>query len=201
MNDTESELLDRAIVGDEDALAALLEMHGAAVRRSLRGKIDAKWRAVLSEDDVMQETYADAFLSIGRFRPDGDEAFVRWLHRLAKNNLTDAARGLSRARRGGGKAPISANASSESYLDLFEQLGGTRTSPSKALAMQEARTILDRALEQLPENYREVISLYDLAGCTTADVCQACNCSEGAMFMRRARALTMLRELVGGTTL
>lgn len=200
MDARDEDLINRAVVGDEQALGELLRRHGPAVRKSLTGKIDKRWQSVLNEDDVMQETYADAFLSIAQFSAQGPNSFVRWLSRLARNNLLDAVRGLSAARRGGNRVSVSTEPQSESYLNLYEQLGGTTTSPSAAAAMQEAKRALDAAFEEMPESYREVVSLYDLAGCSVADVCEACGCSEGAMFMRRARAHRMLRDLIGGTS-
>lgn len=200
MSDSESDesLLTLAIVGDRAALTTLVERHSERVRRTLVGKISAKWQSVLSVDDVIQETCFDVVREIGRFEPRGDDAFFRWMCTLAKNNLLLAIRGLRTAKRGGDRTRVMPDEQT-SYLNLYESLGGSVTSPSAATAFDEARTALDRALDKLPEHYRLVVSLYDLAGCSVDDVCETCECSQGAMFMRRSRAHAMLREVIGST--
>jgi DNA-directed RNA polymerase specialized sigma24 family protein len=77
MTQTDDELLERARAGSNEALAELLERHGPAVRAGLRGMIPARWRSLLSEDDVMQQTYADAALGLDRF--ESRDAFQGWL--------------------------------------------------------------------------------------------------------------------------
>ena len=101
MADAEEDLADRAMLGDREALEELLELHGPVIRRGLVGAIDVRWRSLLSVDDVMQQTYLDAFLGIHRFVPRGVESFGAWLETLAKCNLLDAVRMLTADKRGG----------------------------------------------------------------------------------------------------
>jgi len=83
-----NELEERAIQGDEEALTELLERTGPVIRRDVAERIPARWRSVLSEDDVMQQTYADAFRGITRFVPLGQRffwagCFSHWPSRVA----------------------------------------------------------------------------------------------------------------------
>ena len=96
--ENEPELVARARNGDEESLALLLRAHGPEVRRSLAGLVPKRWQALLSEEDVLQQTFTDAFLEIGRFVPLGDGAFVAWLKRMARNSLHDALRMLEAQR-------------------------------------------------------------------------------------------------------
>lgn len=203
MNSSEDRLLVKATNGDRQALEELLERHVPAIHRSLSGKIDSRWRASISIDDIMQETAADAVRSIGGFQPQGENAFRRWLFRLAQNNLLDAIKSLQREKRGGhlNRVETAHRNDDTSYCNLIEELGFTTNTPSGEVSLKDARAELVRALEQLPESYRLVVSLYDLAGCSAADAAQACECSEGAMYMRRNRAHAMLKELLGSSTI
>lgn len=194
----DDELLRAAVLGSRDAMEELLVRYGSRIRDKIRGKIDRRWQSVLTEEDVVQETFVEAFLEIRRFEPRGVRSFVSWLITMAQRNAIDAIRELKAAKKGGNvnRVPIDAQASSESYINLFEKLGGTTTSPSRAAYASEVRRALDAALQQLPENYRMAICLYDLAGCTAEDVAAACDCSEGAMHMRRRRAHALLQGLM-----
>lgn len=194
---SESDLLTAATSGDRDALAKLLEQCGPAVRRSLAGRIDKRWRSVLSEDDVMQETYVDAFRSIHQFAPRGKGAFVRWLTTLARNNLLDAVKGLQTAKKGGERIRVQPDWLEDSHADLLDQLSGGKTSPSGAARRTEAKQLLEEAVEKMPASYQQVVRLYDLEGRSAECVARLLGCSPGAVSMRRARAHALLRELLG----
>lgn len=195
MTESEQDLISRSIVGDREAVTELIRQHANALQRRLSGKIDAKWQSVLSVDDVMQETFADVILCISQFEPRGEDSFLHWMTTIAMNNLRQAVRGLETAKRGGNRNRVVSE--EESYVCLFDQMGGTTTSPSGHATFAEARSALDSALAKMPEDYRTVISLYDLGGCSAEDVSEACGCSKGAMYMRRNRAHEMLRKLIG----
>jgi len=194
---SDDELASRARTGDEEALVALLERYGPVVRAKLQGKVDARWQSVLSDDDVMQETYADAFLSISQFEPQGERAFLRWLTTLARNNLLDAVKGLKAAKAGGGRVQAASQVGDDSRARLLEDLSGSSTSPSQHAARNEATVILNRSIVELPAAYREVVTLYDLEGRPVEEVAAACGCSPGAVFMRRARAHALLKLRLG----
>jgi RNA polymerase sigma-70 factor, ECF subfamily len=196
----EEEILRRATGGDQEALVELLERHAPAVRSCLAGKIDPRWRSLLSEDDVMQETYTDVFLGMSRFIPQGEDAFLRWICTLARNNLLDAIKGLNSLKQGGQHQKFGARNSQDSDLDLIQQLGGTVTSPSLAAARNEAKQLLNKAINQLSSPDQIVVRLYDLEGRSVTEVANALGCSSGAVFMRRARAHLRLKEILGSSS-
>jgi len=184
-----------AVGGDADALARLLERYGPAVRRSIQGEIPPQLRGVISEDDVMQESYAEAFLSIHQLSPEG--AFFPWLRRIAKNNLLDATKGLRAERRGGNHARVETERGEGGALSLFDFLADSGTTPSRGAMRGELEEVLAAALTQLPDAYREVVRLYDLECRPVDDVSRRLECSPGAVYMRRARARDMLRKILG----
>jgi RNA polymerase sigma-70 factor (subfamily 1) len=195
-----NDLLTRAIEGDADALALLLERHGQAVRRALKGKISARWQSALSEDDVMQQTYADAFQDIGSFVPHGDGSFVAWLTQIANRNLLDGVKMLEREKRGGKRRRVEAGSSDDSYVALYELVGRTSSTPSRHVARDEAKKVLAEAIQKLPSAYREVVRLYDLDGQPAQQVADDLGRSCGAVFMLRARAHARLREIMGAAS-
>jgi RNA polymerase sigma factor (sigma-70 family) len=197
MVQNQNELILRAVKGDEDALVFLLEQHGARIRQRLRKRIPDKWRPVLSEDDVLQQTYADAFHDIGRFDPKGADGFAGWLWRIAEHNLLDGLKMLQADKRPDNRDRVKV-ADGEDSLDSF--LGGLvadASTPSRQVARKEAKSLLLRALRQLPSEYRQVVELYDLEGRPSAEVARTLNRSRGAMFMLRARAHSRLRTQLG----
>lgn len=187
-------LLSHAIQGNPEALTALLERYGPACRRRIRDLLGDRYRSVFDEDDVMQETYVEAFLAIRRFDPRG--TFDGWLGRIAKNNLLDAIRGMQAARRREHSRHTVLPQDDDHSLELESLLVDSGTPPSGRAARNELRAEVLQAVANLPTTYREVIELYDLQNLSPPEVAQRLQCSVGAVFMRRARAHQFLRELL-----
>ena len=82
-------------------------------------------------------------------------------------------------------------------MQLFSHIQASITSPSGRAARIEVKELLNRAIEQLPESYRKVVTLYDLKERSAEEVAAVCECSPGAVYMRRARAHEMLKSLLG----
>lgn len=175
------------------ALTELLHEHAPRLRALL--SIDKRWQSVLDADDVLQVTYLEAFLKIGSFVPGGPNAFIGWLRRIAENNLRDAIKGLDAAKRP--PPNLQANAADSSAVALFELLGVTSATPSRAAAAAEIERALATALDALPPDYACVVRLYDIEGRPIADVASQLERSAGAVHMLRARAHDQLRELLG----
>lgn len=195
---TAEDLLKRANEGDREALGFLLERHGPAVRKGLAGRIPKRWQSVLSEDDVMQQTYADVARTIAQFESHGERSFAAWLARLAECNLLDALRTLKAKKRGGDRRQIEPRAGGDdSVIALHELIGATSSTPSRHAAQKEAVGALEQALDQLPAIYRQVVVMYDLQGRSVEEVAGELKRSLGAVYMLRARAHDQLRGLVG----
>lgn len=192
--------VEKATKGDRAALATLLEQEGPAVRRIVEAELPERFRSLLSSDDVMQQTYADAFLGIERFVPRGEGAFRAWLTRLAKRNLVDAIRMLSAAKRGGDRRRVDAHALEESYAALYEVVQRTLSTPSRKVAGREARSALDDALAKLPQHYAQVVQMYDLEGRPIEEVADCVGRRVGATYMLRSRAHDRLGELMGSAS-
>ena len=198
MGSSNGDLLSQAGAGDREALMALLEKHSPMVRRRMERKIPRRWRAIVTVDDLMQQTYIDAFLGIEQCEARDEETFAAWLLRLAKCNLLDVLRMLRAEKRGGGRKRIEPRNPDDSFTALYEMLGGaTRTTPSRQLARDEACAALRLALQRLPCTYRRVVEMYDIEGRSVKDIAAAFGRSCGAVYMMRARAHRLLAELLG----
>ena len=188
--------IQAAVDGDVNALNALLEEYGPAVRRKLH--INPRYQAVLEATDVMQVTYMEAFLQIGQLELHTPEAFVSWLMRLAQNNLRDATKLLDCHKRPDPRRRVSKTPGASSQSTL---LGGLRDpdsqTPSGQVAGLEAQRALEEALASLPEPYAQAVRLHDLEGMTLPEVAAAMKRSRGNVCMLRARGLERLRVLLG----
>ena len=193
-------LTTAAVDGDEESLSILLRGHDAELRGRLADKIAPRYRAAFDVDDVLQVTYLEAFLRIAQFNRNGSDGFLAWLTRIAEHNLTDAIRALDCAKRPPRDRQIEPQMLDDRHLDLVSVLGGTATSPSHHAAKEEAKGLIDAAIDRLPPDYGKVVRMYDLEGRPVSEVANALKRSDGAVHMLKARAHDRLVELLGEST-
>lgn len=177
----------------------LLEAESGGLRRAVDEALPRRWAALLAAEDVLQQTYTDAFVGIQGFVPVGDGAFGSWLRSMARNNVRDAVRALEADKRGGGLRPLGAQDLATSAAGLLDRLGaGTQTSPSAHLARSEAAAAVLAAVDGLPAVYSLVIRRMDLEGAGAAAVARELGRSAGAVHLLRQRALARLRVELHG---
>ena len=190
-------LVERAVGGDQEALTRLIAQYDGTLRSKFRDQIPVRWQALLSLDDLLQETYTDAFLDVADFVDRGAVSFEHWLITVGKNNLLNAVQSMEAEKRGGGRIPLSQDQQDDSYAALHELLKCSTTSPSGKAAKAEAKEALEQAIDRLPRDYQIVVRLYDIEGHPVEDVAVTMRRSAGAVFMLRARAHRALGRLLG----
>ncbi len=195
MSDSKTDLVTQAANGDEAALAKLLRKFGPQVRRRLN--ISATWQAALDPADVMQVTYMEACLRIRQLKSRTTAGFVGWLTRIANNNLLDAIRELECGKRPNPRQRVQPRTLQESRVMFLETITRSTATASHRAALDEWGGLLNTAIDQLPESYRTVVRLYDLAGKTVSEVADTIGRSPAAVYMLRSRAHDRLRDLLG----
>lgn len=200
MADFGSEMLTRAVAGDGNALSDLLVSLDSELRKIIDPQIGRKYRPAFSVEDVLQVTYLEAFLHIGRFRPTSGNALRNWLVRIAENNLRDAIRELDCQKRPPRHRQIVDVGGTESYTGLLNTLGATQSTPSLHAFRQEIRDDINAALRELPRDYERVVRMFDLEGCGAAEIAEQMGRSTGAVHMLKARAHEQLHALLGQST-
>jgi len=188
-------LLPRAVAGDREALTALLEIHAAELRKVLGLELEPVWQAQIGLDDLLQVTYLEAFVRVRQFA-SGPAAFRSWLLQIARNNLRDAIKELSRAKRPDPRRRAQQTCE-ESCHDLLDLLSASATTPDRRAARAEMVGRMQTAIKALPSSYQRVVEMVDLQGQPAGEVAAVLGRSEGAVYMLRARAHDRLREALG----
>ena len=140
-------------------------------------------------EDLTQEAFLRLFRKIHTFR--GEASFSTWLHRLATNVA------LMRLRRKR-YTEVSMDANSEPDEDEsgpHVELGG----PDLRLSGALDRVNLRRAIEQLPEGYKEMFILHDVEGYEHHEIAKILGCSSGNSKSQLYKARLRLRELLQET--
>jgi RNA polymerase sigma-70 factor (ECF subfamily) len=141
-------------------------------------------------EDAAQETAIKVYLNLKNFR--GDAQFRTWVLSIARNE------GLGRLRKAGTRREDSLDAETDDQTGDYTPaiLTSWREVPLEALERQELGAILRKAIEGLPEIYRNVVLLRDIEEMDVRETAAALEISEGAVKVRLHRARALLqREL------
>ena len=182
--------------GDQSALERLLVRNLGGLRSWIGSRIEPRYQAVLSADDVLSQTGIDAFLGIGLLAADDERGFLAWLKQTASNNLIEAKRKLDVGKRPppGGQISPPKNQSVQTLWDAI--FGVESETPSRALADREAREKLEAAINRLPPHYQQVVRFVDLQGLSAAEVGNYLGRTTGAIHMIHDRAHKRLRAIL-----
>jgi RNA polymerase sigma-70 factor, ECF subfamily len=175
---SETQLIARAQRGDEEAFAALFEMHKRRVYSlCLRMTGDAT-----EAEDLAQEAFLQLFRKIATFR--GESAFSTWLHRLVVNVVLMHLR-----KKGLQQVPLEETDNSQE--DAIKREYGD---DDRRLLGSIDRLVLARAIEELPPGYRSVFVLHDVEGYEHNEIAQIMDCSVGNSKSQLHKARLKLRE-------
>ncbi|HEX9998288.1 MAG TPA: sigma-70 family RNA polymerase sigma factor [Abditibacterium sp.] len=170
--------------GDLEAFDRLIERHQDRVYNLCR------W--ILGDDDEAGDAAQEAFVRAFRFLPKfrGDAAFGTWLGHIAQNVARDFA-----ARQK--KAPRAFSTLHNEEEPEFEPVSPA-ISPTESLLKDERRRAVQRALGELPVNFRTVLVLYDLEGHSYEECAAQLKMPLGTVKSRLNRARNALREALRG---
>ena len=198
-------LVRKAAAGNRAALEGLLVHFQRDLLASIRRKIGRRHAgALISPEDVLQETWAAAARSVANIEPRGGDAFLAWLKAIARSrllNMLEATRAKKRgggpAARGGRRAITGAAAGGVdpgTVNALVERLAADTERPSVVIRKREAVARTEKALAAVDPARRNLIELHVGRGMTHAQVAREVGSSEGAVKMAIQRALAAIRR-------
>lgn len=158
-NEFHARLLCDAVAGDRTALERLLILEFGYVQGHIAQQLPAWLQGLLSADDLLQDTFAQAFRAIGQFDFRSERSLRSWLCTIADNRLQDVIRQMKRKKRGGGwaKAGPRLDANPSSLLELVALLSDRGDSPSQAVARSEVIQAVQVGMSALPDDQREAM--------------------------------------------
>ncbi|HEY5983960.1 MAG TPA: sigma-70 family RNA polymerase sigma factor [Anaerolineales bacterium] len=168
----EASLIRRAKSGDASAFGRLYD---ACVQRIYRYVFFRVTDAEVAED-LTSEVFLKAWENLHRYRPGGP--FVAWLYTIARNTVIDHYRTR--------KASISLD---QTVVKLDPGL-------DEKVDLQYEVETLQRAMQHLTEEQREVLSLRFIAEMDTDQIAQRMRKSEGAIRALQMRALQALAKVM-----
>ena len=175
-DDTDQQLVERVQAGDRSAFNLLVLKYQHRVLKLVGRFVSDAAEA----EDVAQEAFLKAYRALSSFR--GDSAFYTWLYRIAINTAKNAL--VSNRRR---PVDFDLDLQDPEQYDRHAKLKEVDT-PEGVLLTDEIREVVERAMEQLPEDLRTAIVLRELEGLSYEEIAEAMDCPVGTVRSRIFRA-------------
>ncbi len=163
-------IVQRVLAGERELYEVLVRRHNERLYRAARAIL----RAENEVEDVMQEAYVQAFAHLAQFR--AESRFSTWLTRIAVHEA------FARRRR------------AQRQMEVEEPV--TVITPEDQAGTREVATLLERAIDALPDTFREVLVLRTVEDMSVADTAAVLDIPEDTVKTRLFRARNLLREAI-----
>lgn len=159
-------LLEKAKAGDAEALSKAFEKCRRRLAVLVHYKLSPRSRDLSEVEDIVQDVCLRAFRDLDGFTYRSQGSFMRWLSAIADHVIIDRVRYAARERRAGEEVRFR----SESNPHGPEP--AVTVTPSRLFSQKEAVERLLSLLDELPEDYRQVILMAKVEGLTTAEMAE-----------------------------
>jgi RNA polymerase sigma-70 factor (ECF subfamily) len=182
-----AESVVRARPGTSEGLGQLLEEFRPYLLAIANAEFPRQLAGKLGPSDFVQMTLAKGHGQFAGFRGTTPQELAHWLRTILRNHLKSTARDFAREKRS-----LAREQPADSSLVHPRQL-----SPSGEALSREERELLNRALERLPDVYRQAIELRHAGNLTFQSLGERLGRSEEAARKVWARAVRKLQEELG----
>src|SRR5262245_14006107 len=179
--------LERARLGDVQALGSLLHSYRPYVRCLLRALGTHRLQPRCDESDLLQDVLLEAHRAFAEFRGGTVVELTAWLRQIARRTAGHALRDHLAT----GKRDLGREASADALADYADSGGG----PDAALLRHELAARTARLVARLPEDMQQVLFGRHIDGLSYAALAERLGRSEGAVRVLYTRALRRLREM------
>lgn len=178
--DSDLLLVQHAVEGNQRAFELLVLKYQRRVARLVARMV----RDSDLVDDVVQETFIRAYRALHQFR--GEAQFYTWLYRIAVNT---AKKALVDLRRNPvmNESAFRARDDDDETSPVSNELSTDET-PETVLAAKEIGEAVNSAMEALPEDLRQAVTLREIEGLSYDEIAEVMNCPIGTVRSRIFRA-------------
>lgn len=184
------QLVERVREGDKHAYGLLVEKY----RRKLMRLLSRMVRDQDEVEDIAQEAFIKAYRALPQFR--GDAAFYTWLYRIAVNTAKNYL-----AAKGRGMQTISDQAYNDEDEPDERLVAQDNNTPESELLSKQMAYAVNEAVEALPEELRQAITLREIEGMSYEEIAEAMACPIGTVrsriFRAREAIAAKLRPILG----
>jgi RNA polymerase sigma-70 factor (ECF subfamily) len=176
MEDNDAKLVEMVQRGDKAAFDVLVLKYQHKVLKLVTRYV----RDPVEAEDIAQEAFIKAYRALPSFR--GESAFYTWLYRIAANTAKNV---LVSSRRRLVDYSLDLQDPEDYAAQVLLKDGDT---PEGMLLTEEIRQTVTDAMQQLPDDLREAITLRELEGLSYEEIAVVMECPVGTVRSRIFRA-------------
>jgi len=189
------QLIALAKKGDESALDHLCGLYAERIRRMVRLRMGPELRAQIESMDLVQDAFLAAIQELDDFTYQDEGDFLRWLSSIAENTIRDNIDKIHAGKRDVRKQMSLENIAVRSDGGRIDaRYPVATTTPSVLVAQREELDRLERAMDQLKGEYRQVVVLAKIEGLSYRQIGQQLSKSPDAVGMLLSRAMVALTD-------
>ena len=187
------ELVALAKDGNKSALSRLYGVYAERVHWMVRLRMSKKLRSKLESMDVVQDTLIHALNGLDNFTYKNEGDFVRWLSKIAENELRGNLKKLHAEKRDIRKE-VRLDSHGPTTGGGFVGVAGPigTTTPSVIMSQKEDLAKLEKAIDRLKPEYREAIVLTKIEGLSYGEIGGRLGKSPDSVRMLATRAMAAL---------
>jgi len=184
------QLVERVREGDKRAYGLLVEKYRRKIIRLLSRMV----RDPDDLEDIAQETFIKAYRALPQFR--GDAAFYTWLYRIAVNTAKNFLVARGKAMR-----TVSEQAVNDDDEPDDRLVAQDIATPESELLSKQVAIAVNEAVDSLPEELRQAITLREMEGMSYEEIAEYMACPIGTVrsriFRAREAIASKLRPILG----
>ncbi len=175
-------LVERILEGDRDLFGVLMSRY----EKRLVNYVYRITHRYEEAHDLTQEIFVKVYLALDRYDPKYQ--FSTWLFRIAQNSAIDAIR-----KKGISEVPL-ARQSDDEPQGRDREFADDGISPYRALKNKQLSAAIDREVEKLPPDYRELIQLRHFAELSYEEIASMKKLPLGTVKNKLFRARNLLKD-------
>ncbi len=196
--DKTRQLVALAKDGNESAINQLWTVYGARVHWIMRLRMGKELRSKLESMDLAQDALLSALGDIENFTYKNEGDFLRWISTIAENRLRDNLDKLHADKRDIRKEiRLGKHGPNTASQDVVSHVPIEATTPSVIMSRREDLEKLEKAIDKLRPEYKEVIVLTKIEGLSYNEIADKLGKSSEAarkLVSRSMAALTSVFE-------
>ena len=180
------DIIKRCKNGDREAFNILITEYQSKIINIAYGIMGDKEDAY----DAAQETFVKIYKSIGTFQ--GKSSFDTWIYRVTTNMCMDLLRKKSRTI-----VSVSIDAAMDTGEDEVKaDIPDSAPTPEEQMESSETVRLVRDAINGLSDEYRQIITLYDIEGFSYDEIVSILNIPSGTVKSRLSRARKALKKVL-----
>lgn len=184
---SDEELLRRFNEGDPDAFEALVRRYERPLYNFILRSVRRRERA----DELLQDVFLKVVQRSGDFK--GNSKLSTWLYTIARNLCIDHSRKMVFRRHQSLDAPGRSGTSDEAP-SLLDRTAAEGAGADRAAIAQDLQRRIAEAVEELPEEQREVFLMRQVQGLAFKEIAEVVGVAENTIKSRMRYALERLQR-------